>query len=91
MAHLNIPMNAVQPSICRYFRSVLLVALAVCIPVGAQTTMPSSQPAKSIDWSTLSERERGDLAKLLDSKDWPIRVFGMMRLERYSPLCSFVG
>lgn len=59
------------------------MTLACSFRIAAQTSQAASQPATRIDWSTLTERDRTDLAKLLDSKDWPIRVFGMMRLERY--------
>lgn len=62
-----------------------------------QTTAPQTAPAQSkpasvqtgpadttIPWSSLDDKTRGELSKLLDSPDWPIRVFALLRLERYS-------
>src|SRR5436190_12893806 len=62
--------------------AVLLMA-AMSVRAHAQTSKPTTSPSAGIDLASLTERERTDLTKLLDSKDWPIRVFGMMRLERY--------
>src|SRR5437773_10284763 len=61
--------------------TVLAVMLAASA-IPAQNSQPPIWPSNRIEWSSLSERQRSDLSNLLDSKDWPIRVFGMMRLER---------
>jgi len=49
------------------------------------TTVPTSQPAPPapIDFSHIDERERKQLEAMVAAEDWPIRVFGLLRMERY--------
>src|SRR5204863_8924279 len=58
----------------------LLGLIRVFVPAASahsQTAAPSTRGAEiRINWESLSERERNDLGKLLESKDWPARVFG---------------
>ena len=51
----------------------------------AQTTKPQlapSAPAR-LDYSNLDADQRTQLEQMLKSPDWPIRVFALLRLERY--------
>ena len=50
------------------------------------STLPAKAPGsdRSIDWSTLEEKDRAELVQLLDSPDWPIRTIALLRLERYT-------
>ena len=40
--------------------------------------------AGDVPLTTLSDRERRTLDRYLEAPDWPIRVFGLLRLERYT-------
>ncbi|MCH7604204.1 MAG: hypothetical protein IIB54_15720, partial [Planctomycetes bacterium] len=53
-------------------------------PEGIASKAPENNTAARIAWSELSIREQENLTKLLDAPDWPLRVFALLRLERYS-------
>ncbi len=40
--------------------------------------------AGDVPLTTLSDRERRTLDRYIEAPDWPIRVFGLLRLERYT-------
>ena len=77
---------------------VVVPALAAAVAgASAQTTAtaPASQPAaiapqaqlsgpQHLPWSELSAELQEHMASLLKDANWPIRVFGILRLERYS-------
>src|SRR5688572_1432300 len=46
-------------------------------------TSSTTQPAP-IAFDSLGEKERAQIESLLQSPDWPIRVFALLRLERYA-------
>jgi hypothetical protein len=66
-------------------RRVWLVVVTVCVCSAA----PRAARAQAVPvferqpWSSLPEREQKLVAALLKAPDWPIRVFGLLRLERY--------
>ena len=58
----------------------LLVAAASPPPaVEANSTTPGK-----VQWESIPNRERQALEQYLTAPDWPIRVFGLLRLERYT-------
>jgi len=44
---------------------------------------PPPPPPQRIEWAKVNPRERQLIEELLASPDWPLRVFAMLRLERY--------
>lgn len=75
-------------SVCMRQRSrqlllVLLVALVgLSSPSAAQSAGPDADDQRTT-WDAMSEGERDVLLQMLQSPDWPFRVFGLLRLERY--------
>jgi len=64
----------------------LILTFTACGFAPAQSTPPALQPSTqpaTIDFATIAERERKQLESMLAADDWPIRVFGLLRLERY--------
>ena len=57
---------------------VLLVLLVSRVPLTA-----AAEAAKRIPYAEVESKERVVLRRYLDAADWPIRVFGLLRLERY--------
>lgn len=66
-------------------RLCMLIALVVSAAVaGAQSTEGGDdQTATRTHWDDLRPAERDALLAMLESPDWPFRVFGVIRLERY--------
>ncbi|MHC4415990.1 MAG: vWA domain-containing protein [Planctomycetota bacterium] len=52
-------------------------------PAARVQAAPTGGDAEKIPWDALGQRERAVLEQYLASPDWPIRVFGLLRLERY--------
>jgi hypothetical protein len=76
---------------CLFLSSILSCAiLAAAQSTQPAATTPPRSPAgapgsdRSIDWSTLEEKDPAELVQLLDSPDWPIRAIALLRLERYT-------
>ena len=59
--------------------SVLVAAMSCEPAVGT-----ASAAGGKIRWQTVTQRERAGLEQYLKAPDWPIRVFGLLRLERYT-------
>ena len=65
------------------FRSLFLsVLVAAAIPGRAVAANSTSQG--KVEWESVTDRERQALEQYLRAPDWPIRVFGLLRLERYT-------
>ncbi|MHC4430053.1 MAG: vWA domain-containing protein [Planctomycetota bacterium] len=47
-------------------------------------TAAASGGQETIPWDQVPPREQAAVERYLAAEDWPIRVFGLMRLERYS-------
>lgn len=65
---------------------LIFALLIVALPVHGQTSIRPTSTTLSDDkmpWEEASSRQRADLEQYLKSKDWPIRVFGLLRLEKY--------
>jgi hypothetical protein len=67
--------------------SVTVIALLLLLPVpvrdaAAQSARAAEEP-QAIEWTSLPEREQQMVTALLAAPDWPIRVFALLRLERY--------
>jgi hypothetical protein len=45
--------------------------------------LPATAVEGTIDWTDVPKREQKVVMELLDSPDWPFRVMGLLRLERY--------
>ncbi|MCH8824669.1 MAG: VWA domain-containing protein [Planctomycetes bacterium] len=69
--------------------TLILLALLVAT-TSAQAQDTTSHPTSDVrtdsktPWADTSARQRSELEEYLKSTDWPIRVFGLLRLERYS-------
>lgn len=50
--------------------------------VDSKTSEPA--PVTRIDWNEIPSHEQELLIKLLEAPDWPLRVFALLRLERFS-------
>ena len=44
---------------------------------------PPAPGAAGIPWASVSDSERRVVERYLGSRDWPVRVFGLLRLERF--------
>jgi hypothetical protein len=70
---------------CR-LKSLIMIGFAACLLLSRMPSLAqaqaSSQPEK-IDFDGLDGPVREQLELLLKSPDWPIRVFALLRLERY--------
>ncbi len=57
------------------------------VPYLATLALAGPLPAQArdgpVDWTTVAASERATLTGLLESPDWPFRVFGLLRLERF--------
>jgi hypothetical protein len=71
----------------------LLSSLAVAQTAPPAATQPQTAPdplatnqsqPQAIDFNSLGDKQRGQIDSLLQSPDWPIRVFALLRLERYT-------
>src|SRR5262245_20168827 len=49
----------------------------------ARADAPATQPER-IEWASLTSQQQAQVMTMLDAPDWPVRVFGMLRLERYA-------
>src|SRR5688572_27552322 len=56
---------------------------AINSPVAAQQSQPQPAPEVKIDWAALDDKQRSQLVQWVQSPHWPIRAFGLLRLERY--------
>ncbi len=65
------------------FRSLVLSVLVVAAIPGRAVEADSTAPGK-VQWESVPSRERQALEQYLTAPDWPIRVFGLLRLERYT-------
>ncbi len=59
--------------------SSLVPSLAILAMVGPLVAQAPDHP---VDWTTVAASEQATITKLLESPDWPFRVFGLLRLER---------
>lgn len=65
-------------------RLLILMALAILTRAAvALDDVPASQP-QTVTWGSISGPQQSQVAGLLKSPHWPVRVFGLQRLERYS-------
>ena len=72
----------------------LLWGLTLSLPVfgqvaqsprnGVASVASDSAPATRIDWNEVSSHEQKMIIRLLEAPDWPLRVFALLRLERFS-------
>lgn len=64
-------------------RSLFLSAL-VAAAIHGRAIAANSTTTGDVKWESVPSRERQALEQYLTAPDWPIRVFGLLRLERYS-------
>ena len=65
------------------FRGPILRVLVAAMLPGPAVCANSAMGAK-VPWESITHRERAALEHYLTAPDWPIRVFGLLRLERYT-------
>lgn len=65
------------------FRTLVLSVLVAAVSPPPAVSVSSAPPGK-VRWDAVPSRERQALQQYLTAADWPIRVFGLLRLERYA-------
>ena len=65
------------------FRTLVLSVLVAAVSPPPAVSASSAPPGK-VRWDSVANRERQALQQYLTAADWPIRVFGLLRLERYT-------
>ena len=65
------------------FRTLVLSVLVAAVSPPPAVSASSAPPGK-VRWDSVASRERQALQQYLTAADWPIRVFGLLRLERYT-------
>lgn len=72
---------------------LVIAACGVALPVRAQTAETTKTQPPRTHWDELEPAERDMVLSMLNSPDWPFRVFGIIRLERYTgdPVTRLLG
>ena len=68
----------------RHHLAFLVVVVAGVGFAGVRSVHAAREADQAIPWARVSEGERVTLTRLLESRDWPFRAFGLLRLERFS-------
>ncbi|MCZ6837605.1 MAG: hypothetical protein O7G85_17670, partial [Planctomycetota bacterium] len=63
---------------------ILLTVLSLSVAQAQTSTPEQSTPSSGFAWSSIPDREQDTISNLLASDHWPLRVFALLRLERFS-------